>query len=65
MDVKILRECIKKRGLKQTWIAGQLGVHTATLNRYLTGKSLMDQDKIIKLLDLLGLELKVIDKRVS
>ncbi|WP_186445762.1 helix-turn-helix domain-containing protein [Paenibacillus cremeus] len=44
-----LQSAIKNKGLKQKWIAEQLGVTGAMLSMYLRGKTSMSPEKVRKL----------------
>lgn len=62
MNIEIIRERIKSRGLKGSWIADQLKISRGTLSRFLTGKTILSGDKLLELLNLLGLNLSDVKK---
>ncbi|WP_160327366.1 helix-turn-helix domain-containing protein [Paenibacillus naphthalenovorans] len=43
------QKIIKQKGLKQKWIAEKLGVSSAMISMYISGKSGMSSEKIKKL----------------
>lgn len=51
MDIKTL---IKSKGLKQKWIAEQIGVNINTFNAYLNNEREMPQDVSDKVRELIG-----------
>jgi predicted transcriptional regulator len=56
MEEKLLdyKAAIKSKGLKQNWIANQLGITGAMLSMYISGKTGMDVDKVNKLKKILA-----------
>ncbi|WP_144028212.1 helix-turn-helix domain-containing protein [Paenibacillus ferrarius] len=53
MDYKSI---IDSKGIKQSWIAKQLGVTRAMVNLYIKGKTGMAPEKVRKMNQLLGIE---------
>ena len=60
-----LKWIIKNRGLKQNWLAEQLGLKASNFNSYLSGKKTMPEDVRMALYNLLGIntEIKIGDKK--
>jgi ribosome-binding protein aMBF1 (putative translation factor) len=65
MDIQKLRKVIEGRGIKQTWLADQIGVHPSTLNRFLTGRTHMSRAAIKSLLRELNLSEDSLKLRAS
>jgi predicted transcriptional regulator len=55
-----LRARIRERGLKQSWVADQIGVSRPSLSVYLSGKSPLPIDKLRPLAEALGLAVDVV-----
>lgn len=56
MDLELIKSEIKARGLKQRWLANKIDVHPSTLNRFLTGRTIMSGEALIKLFQLLKID---------
>jgi plasmid maintenance system antidote protein VapI len=65
MDIELIRNKIKARGLKQRWIASEIDVHPSTLNRFLTGRTIMSGEAMIKLFQLLEIDPGLIKIKAS
>jgi transcriptional regulator with XRE-family HTH domain len=56
MNGKQIKQIIVNSGLKQTYIASQIGVNPATLNYFLNGKANLKESKLHRLYDILKIE---------
>lgn len=56
MDLELIKSEIRARGLKQRWLANKIEVHPSTLNRFLTGRTIMSGESLIKLLQVLEID---------
>lgn len=56
LDWKIAKTAVKKSGLKQTWIAEQIGVSENTLSSFLSGKQNLGKPAQILLARVLKLD---------
>lgn len=62
MDLKLIGKTIKVKGIKQTWLADQIGVHPVTLNKFLNGKRGLAEEKLKTLLQVLEIDPRLVTK---
>jgi repressor LexA len=56
---------LKERGLKQNWLADQLGMTNVTVNLYVRNKKQPKLDTLIKIAEILKVDIEIlIDKKV-
>lgn len=60
MNIEVIEKRIKQSGLKKSWVAEQIGVHPATLRRFLNGKTELGLEPFARLLTLLNLKLEAL-----
>lgn len=65
MNLIMIRDVIEKTGLKHRALAKQIGVHPNTLSRFLTGKTMLGSEALMKLLSILNLKPESLLKKVS
>jgi putative transcriptional regulator len=53
----VIDELIKERGLKQIYVAKQLGVNKDTVTNWCKNRSMPKLDKAVELAELLGVEI--------
>jgi plasmid maintenance system antidote protein VapI len=41
-----IRDMLRERGLKQEWVAQQIGIHPVTFSRIINGKAPLPDDKV-------------------
>ena len=58
----MLKELIKTRGIKQKWLAGKLGVSEVTVSNWCSGKTIPNEDHVVKLSAILDVDVKVLKK---
>jgi transcriptional regulator with XRE-family HTH domain len=51
-----IKEIVKSRGLKICWLADEINVHPTTLGRFLSGKTNLNAEALLKLLRVLNLD---------
>lgn len=56
---------VEKKGLSLKVLAGQVGVSKSALGHWLTGKRTPSLENMLLLLDVLGVELRVYERRES
>lgn len=59
MDIRRLVTCrLKEMERSQTWLAGRLGISRQAVSQFLNNRAGMDMVRFVKLLKLLGLEIR-------
>lgn len=56
MDLRVIKVEIKNRGLKSKWIASEIGIHPSTLSRFLSGRTILSGESLIRLLQMLKID---------
>lgn len=57
--INYIKREMKKQGVTQTKLASQMGTDVQVLNNYLKFRRTMPTDRLVEILDLLGLEIKI------
>lgn len=57
--INYIKQEMKKQGITQTKLASQMGTDVRVLNNYLKLRRTMPADRLVEILDLLGLEIKI------
>lgn len=65
MNRQMIEDEIVRRGIKRGWLAEQLEIHPTTLRRFLSGKTMLAGEKLLKLLEILKLNPETLKKKAS
>ncbi|MBL7545605.1 MAG: helix-turn-helix transcriptional regulator [Bdellovibrionaceae bacterium] len=65
MNLKRIDSAIKQKGLKKTWLAEQIHVHPSTLNRFLSGKTKMGGEALVRLFQILQIDINSLKEKAS
>ena len=65
MDLGIVRAAIAKKKVPHYEFAKQLGVHPATLSRFLNGKTVLRSEELMKLMSLLKIKPEALMRSAS
>ena len=65
MNRALIRSEIENMGFRRVWLAGQIGVHPTTLNRFLSGKTMLGSEALMELLSILKLKPEALLKKAS
>jgi len=65
MNLIKIRQEIEKQGLKHKALARRIDVHPNTLSRFLTGKTVLGTEALLKLLKALNLSTEALMKKAS
>lgn len=57
--INYIKQEMKKQGITQTRLASQMGTDVRVLNNYLKFRRTMPTDRLVEILDILGLEIKI------
>lgn len=60
--IKVIRNRIQERGLKQLFVAEQIGMNRRQFNDLLCGRKLMTADTLLQLVEVLQIDLKEIKR---
>jgi antitoxin component HigA of HigAB toxin-antitoxin module len=60
-----LQEIVRSRGIKQYWLAAQIGVENSRFTRILQGKANLPREKIRPLAMVLGVSMAAIERAVG
>ena len=61
----MLKELIKSRGIKQQWLAEQIGVTRLTISNWVNGKYIPKPEHIEKLAEILNVDKQIIIHAIS
>lgn len=61
----MLKELIKSRGIKQKWLADQVGVTRLTISNWVNGKYIPKQEHVEKLAKVLNVDEQTIINAIS
>lgn len=65
MNRGLIKSRIKTLGLKQVWLAAELNIHQGTLSRFLTGRTMLGGEELVRLLQILNLDTEALKKKAS
>lgn len=65
MNLNLINERIREKGLKKGWVAEQIGVHPCTLRRFLKGETEIGLDSLAKLLKIINLKFESLTQKAS
>lgn len=54
MVAKNIKDYLKAKGIRQTWLAEQLGIPNTTLNGYFSGLAQLKADMFVEICQILG-----------
>lgn len=60
MNLEIIEQRIRQKGLKKSWIAQKIGVHPGTLRRFLKGETELGLEALAMLLKTLDLKFEAL-----